>query len=195
MTDNLAPVPSDPPMVTTPLLTDAGFSVCGKFSSDLADLCNAASLAGMTPNMICGQLWNMTMLVGFQIKEQADAATAAATPSAAPPPTPPAPPPPTPIEPPVQSGPVASGPSDPGMGSQPPVIAEPPSIPAPPIPPVTAPAPPAPDGTPLPTDVDSAGQTYAQWLESVAAAKVVAAAMGVTYTQGPTPTFAPPPKP
>lgn len=109
MTDPLDTTPSDPPMVTTPLLTSNGFTVCGKFSSDLADLCNAAGAAGMTPNMIAGQLWNMAMLIGFQVKDDVDAAINAPAPTPAP----------APVTEPPQSGPVASGPSDPGMGTPP----------------------------------------------------------------------------
>lgn len=62
---DLQQLADDPTAPTTPLLTTQGFAIVGKFSDDLANLCNQASANGMSPNQISGQLWNMACLIGI----------------------------------------------------------------------------------------------------------------------------------
>jgi len=72
------------PATATPLLTPEGLTICDKFRADLGDLCIAASAAGMTTNMIMGQLAMMSAVIMFESKDEADAATAPPPPGTVP---------------------------------------------------------------------------------------------------------------
>jgi hypothetical protein len=89
-----APAPDElDPVTITPLLTPRGFDVCDKFSTDLAALCDAASQAGMTANMLSGALQTMLFMIGQQMLDNVNVGNipAAPVPTAAPPAPAPAP--------------------------------------------------------------------------------------------------------